>query len=224
MKGIIFDFNGTMFMDSDLHEAAWLYLLQKYSEKELTEEDILKNLHGKTNDVILRNFISKDLTDEEVQKLSDEKEAFYRKSVLESSNHKDFTKGLRDVLDYLKANDIPMTIASASPKINMDFYFDYLNLGDWFDYDQMVCHTGSFPGKPAPDIFLIAAEKIGVEQKNCLVIEDSYSGLQAAHNAKIGTIVAIDPDGKNRAVLEAEGLAKDGVIEDFTTFISDYLK
>lgn len=224
MKGIIFDFNGTMFMDSDLHEAAWLYLLQKYSEKELTEEDILKNLHGKTNDVILRNFISKDLTDEEVQKLSDEKEAFYRKSVLESSNHKDFTKGLRDVLDYLKANDIPMTIASASPKINMDFYFDYLNLGNWFDYDQMVCHTGSFPGKPAPDIFLIPAEKIGVEPKNCLVIEDSYSGLQAAHNAKIGTIVAIDPDGKNRAVLEAEGLAKDGVIEDFTTFISDYLK
>ncbi|BBM16857.1 pesticidal protein Cry10Aa [Enterococcus avium] len=224
MKGIIFDFNGTMFMDSDLHEAAWLYLLQKYSEKELTEEDILKNLHGKTNDVILRNFISKDLTDEEVQKLSDEKEAFYRKSVLESSNHKDFTKGLRDVLDYLKANDIPMTIASASPKINMDFYFDYLNLGNWFDYDQMVCHTGSFPGKPAPDIFLIAAEKIGVEPENCLVIEDSYSGLQAAHNAKIGTIVAIDPDGKNRAVLEAEGLAKDGVIEDFTTFISDYLK
>lgn len=224
MKGIIFDFNGTMFMDSDLHEAAWLYLLQKYSEKELTEEDILKNLHGKTNDVILRNFISKDLTDEEVQKLSDEKEAFYRKSVLESSNHKDFTKGLRDVLNYLKANDIPMTIASASPKINMDFYFDYLNLGNWFDYDQMVCHTGSFPGKPAPDIFLIAAEKIGVEPENCLVIEDSYSGLQAAHNAKIGTIVAIDPDGKNRAVLEAEGLAKDGVIEDFTTFISDYLK
>ena len=224
MKGIIFDFNGTMFMDSDLHEAAWLYLLQKYSEKELTEEDILKNLHGKTNDVILRNFISKDLTDEEVQKLSDEKEAYYRKSVLESSNHKEFTKGLRDVLDYLKANDIPMTIASASPKINMDFYFDYLNLGNWFDYDQMVCHTGSFLGKPAPDIFLIAAEKIGVEPKNCLVIEDSYSGLQAAHNAKIGTIVAIDPDGKNRAVLEAEGLAKDGVIEDFTTFISDYLK
>lgn len=224
MKGIIFDFNGTMFMDSDLHEAAWLYLLQKYSEKELTEEDILKNLHGKTNDVILRNFISKDLTDEEVQKLSDEKETFYRKSVLESSNHKDFTKGLRDVLDYLKANDIPMTIASASPKINMDFYFDYLNLGNWFDYDQMVCHTGSFPGKPAPDIFLIAAEKIGVEPENCLVIEDSYSGLQAAHNAKIGTIVAIDPDGKNRAVLEAEGLAKDGVIENFTTFISDYLK
>lgn len=47
MKGIIFDFNGTMFMDSDLHEAAWLYLIQKYSDKEMTEEDILKIFTGK---------------------------------------------------------------------------------------------------------------------------------------------------------------------------------
>jgi len=223
MKGIIFDFNGTMFMDSDLHEAAWLYLIQKYSNNEMTEDDILKNVHGKTNDVILRNFISQELTDEEVQKLSDEKEAYYRDSVLASTDHKEFTVGLREVLDYLKAEKIPMTIASASPKINMDFYFDYLHLGKWFDYEKMVYHTGSFPGKPAPDIFLIAAEKIGVEPENCIVIEDSYSGLQAAHNAKIGTIIAIDPEGKNRAVFEAEDLAPDGVIEDFTSFIPDYL-
>ncbi|MBO0453319.1 MULTISPECIES: HAD family hydrolase [Enterococcus] len=223
MKGIIFDFNGTMFMDSDLHEAAWLYLIQNYSNKEMTKEDILKNIHGKTNDVILRHFISQDLSEEEIQKLSDEKEAYYRDSVLASSAHKEFTKGLLEVLDYLKREKIPMTIASASPKINMDFYFDYLNLGKWFDYKKMVYHTGSFPGKPAPDIFLIAAEKIGVDPQNCLVIEDSYSGLQAAHNAQIGTIVAIDPEGKNRAVFAAEGLAPDGIIEDFSTFIPDYL-
>lgn len=223
MKGIIFDFNGTMFMDSDLHEAAWLYLIQKYSDKKMTEEDILKNIHGKTNDVILRNFISPELSEEEVEKLSDEKEAYYRESVLASAEHNDFTKGLREVLDYLKAKKIPMTIASASPKVNMDFYFDYLHLGDWFDEEKMVCHTGSFPGKPAPDIFLIAAEKIAVAPKDCLVIEDSYSGLQAARNAKIGTIIAIDPEGKNRSVFEKENLAPDGVIEDFTTFIPNYL-
>lgn len=223
MTGIIFDFNGTMFMDSDLHEAAWLQLIQKYSDSKVTEEDILKNLHGKTNDVVLRNFISKNLTDEEIQRLSDEKEAYYRDSVLNSSAHKEFTKGLKEVLDYLKKKNSPMTIASASPKINMDFYFDYLDLGIWFDYEKIVYHDGSFPGKPAPDIFLIAAKKIGVAPKNCLVIEDSYSGLQAAHSAGIGTIVAIDPDGKNRGIFESEGLASDGVIEDFTTFIPTYL-
>lgn len=223
MTGIIFDFNGTMFMDSDLHEASWLQLIQKYSDSKVTEEDILKNLHGKTNDVVLRNFISKNLTDEEIQRLSDEKEAYYRETVLNSSDHKEFTKGLKEVLDYLKKKNSPMTIASASPKINMDFYFDYLDLGIWFDYEKIVYHDGSFPGKPAPDIFLIAAKKISVAPENCLVIEDSYSGLQAAHSAGIGTIVAIDPDGENRGIFESEGLASDGVIEDFTTFIPTYL-
>ncbi|MDT2672967.1 HAD family hydrolase [Enterococcus dongliensis] len=224
MKGIIFDFNGTMFMDSDLHEAAWLYVIQKYTEKKMTEEDILKHIHGKTNDVILRHFISSELTDEQVEQLSDEKEAYYRKLVLASPNHQGFTKGLKEVLTYSKEKKIPMTIASASPKVNIDFYFDYLNLGDWFEYDQIVYHTGTFPGKPAPDIFLIAAQKIAVEPENCLVVEDSYSGLQAARNAQIGTIVAIDPIGKNREIFAAEGLAQDGIIEDFTRFIPTYLQ
>lgn len=223
MKGIIFDFNGTMFLDSDLHEAAWLYLIQKYSAKTMTEEDILKNIHGKTNDVILRHFLSADLSDEELQKLSDEKEAYYRQLVVDSPEHNTFTPGLTNVLDELKAKNIPMTIASASPKVNMDFYFDYLNLDKWFDESKIVYHDGSFPGKPAPDIFLIAAEKIKLAPKDCLVIEDSYSGLQAARNAQIGTIVAIDPFHQHRAIFQAEELAPDGVIEDFSTFSSSYL-
>ncbi|MBM7712718.1 HAD family hydrolase [Enterococcus xiangfangensis] len=224
MKGIIFDFNGTMFMDSDLHEAAWLHLIQKYSENQMTADDILKNIHGKTNDVILRHFISAELADDQVEKLADEKEAYYRKLVLASPGHNEFTKGLKDVLDYAKKEQIPMTIASASPRVNIDFYFDYLKLGDWFDYDKIVYHTGEFPGKPAPDIFLVAAKKIALDPKNCLVVEDSYSGLQAAQNAEIGTIVAIDPFGKNQSVFTAEGLAQDGIIQDFTTFIPTYLK
>lgn len=224
MKGIIFDFNGTMFLDSDLHEAAWLKLIQKYANKEVTEEEIMKNFHGKTNDVILRKFVSSELTNEEVQKLSDEKESYYREALIATPDRKHFTKGLEEVLDYLKVEKIPTTIATASPKVNLDFYYDYLDLGRWFDYEKIVYFNGEFPGKPAPDMFLIAAEKINMKPENCLVIEDSYSGLQAAHNAKIGTIIAIDPDRKNRGVFEAEGLAQDGIIENFTTFIADYLK
>ena len=53
MKGIIFDFNGTMFQDSHLHEAAWVHMVKKYSKGELTEHDISVNLHGRTNKEIL---------------------------------------------------------------------------------------------------------------------------------------------------------------------------
>ena len=76
MKGIIFDFNGTMFQDSHLHEAAWVHMVKKYSKGELTEHDISVNLHGRTNKEILNFFVSDSLTDEEIEKLSYEKEAF----------------------------------------------------------------------------------------------------------------------------------------------------
>ena len=68
MKGIIFDFNGTMFQDSHLHEAAWVHMVKKYSKGELTEHDISVNLHGRTNKEILNFFVSDSLTDEEIEK------------------------------------------------------------------------------------------------------------------------------------------------------------
>lgn len=223
MTGIIFDFNGTMFQDSDLHEAAWITMLKKYSDRQLTEEDILKNLHGKINPVVLRHFLSDQLTDQEVEKLSDEKEAIYRQMVRDSPDHQQMTQGMVATLDALKEQKIPMTIASASRRRNMDFYFDLFDLNRWFDPEKVVVDNGTFPGKPAPDIFLIAAEKIGVSPADAIVIEDSYSGIQSAENAKIGKIIAIDPLGKNREQFAKEQLRIDGIIEDFDGFVEKYI-
>ena len=87
MKGIIFDFNGTMFQDSHLHEEAWVHMVNKYSKGSLSEEDILLNLHGRTNKEILNYFISDSLSDEEISKLSFEKEAYYRELCLRDSKN-----------------------------------------------------------------------------------------------------------------------------------------
>lgn len=66
MKGIIFDFNGTMFLDSHLHEAAWLHMIHDHTKDGLSDEDILKNIHGRTNTEILKHFISEHLTASEI--------------------------------------------------------------------------------------------------------------------------------------------------------------
>ena len=105
MKGIIFDFNGTMFQDSHLHEEAWVYMVNKYSNGSLREEDILLNLHGRTNKEILNFFISDSLSDEEINKLSFEKEAYYRELCLKDSKNLKLTNGLTDVLDALKSQN-----------------------------------------------------------------------------------------------------------------------
>ena len=94
----------------------------------------------------------------------------------------------------LKANKIVFTIATSSEKTNVDFFFKNLPLGNWFDINKIVYDDGKLPGKPLPDIYLKAAEKIDLSPQKCIVIEDAISGIKSAYNAKIGKIIAINPD------------------------------
>lgn len=219
MKGIIFDFNGTMFQDSHFHEEAWIYMIKKYSNKELSDEDTLMNIHGRTNKEILGYFISEDLANDEIKKLSIEKEAFYRELVLKKPEQIKFTEGLTEVLDKLKEKNFPFTIATATIGENVDFYFDIFNLNKWFSLEKVVYDDGTFPGKPAPDIFLLAAKKLGLNPKDCVVVEDAFSGLLAAKRADIGKIIAIDPFHKNEELFNSDELKIDRVISDFERFL-----
>ena len=167
---------------------------------------------------ILNFFISDSLSDEEINKLSFEKEAYYRELCLKDSKNLKLTNGLTDVLDALKSQNIPITIATATVKENLEFYFDVFELGKWFDFENLVYDNGTFPGKPSPDIFLIASQKLNLKPENCLVVEDAYSGILAAQKAHIGKIIAIDPFGKNFDLFSKNNMCKDGLIKDFTHF------
>lgn len=218
MTGIIFDFNGTMFQDSHLHEAAWFDMIAKYSNRTLTEDEILHHMHGHTNDEILRFFISEDLTKAEIATLAFTKEANYRALCLAQPEALQLTTGLTAVLDDLTTRQIPITIATAGTKENVAFYFDVFHLAKWFDYDKVVYDDGSFPGKPQPDIFLKAAANLSLAPQDCLVIEDAFSGILAANRANIGKVYAIDPTGQNREKFKASNLQIYQVITDFTEF------
>lgn len=184
MKGIIFDFNGTMFLDSHLHEAAWLHMIHDHTKDGLSDEDILKNIHGRTNTEILKHFISEHLTASEIAVLSEEKESYYRMLCLQNENDLQLTKGLEATLDQLTDQQIPLTIATATVKENVAFYFDIFDLARWFDWDKIVYDDGSFPGKPQPDIFLKAADKLSLAPADWLnkdgTIKD-FTGFWTEH-------------------------------------------
>ncbi|KAF1299643.1 pesticidal protein Cry10Aa [Enterococcus sp. JM4C] len=218
MKGIIFDFNGTMFQDSDLHESAWIHMIKQYAKEEISDEEILRTIHGRTNDEIIKKLISPDLSAGEVAILGMEKEKNYRMLCVQDEQRVVLTDGLPAVLDKLKESKIPMTIATATTKENVDFYFDRFELSQWFDFEKVVYDDGSFPGKPEPDIFIKAAKKIDVRPENCLVFEDSYFGILAASKAKIGKIIAIDNAGSNQKLFDNPELNIAEVMKDFTTF------
>ena len=191
VKGIIFDFNGTLFWDSQKHYDAWYEMSKRLRGTPFSEEEMINRMFGRTNANIMEYAIGRKPTDEEVKKCSLEKELIYLEMCEKDKENTKFANGVEEFLDFLCKKNIPHTIATMSEKMNVDFYIKAFNLEKWFDIDKIVYSNGKIPGKPEPDIYLIAAKNIGVEPKNCVVFEDAVSGIKSAESAGIGKIIAV---------------------------------
>ena len=216
MKGIIFDFNGTLYWDSQLHYDAWREFSKILRGTEFTDAEMREKMFGHTNSDIIEYAIGKKPTPEMVEKYGKEKEALYRKRCLLDPKNFKLAKGAIEFLDYLKENNIPRTIATMSEWDNVEFYIKEFHLEKWFDLDKIVYSNGKIPGKPAPDIFMIAAEKIGLETKDCIVIEDAIAGINSAKSAGIGKIIAIASLEPVEYYKKIDGLHS--IIKDFDEF------
>lgn len=190
-KGIIFDFNGTLLFDSEKHLEAWREYSKRLREKPFTDEEMRDYMFGRTNEDIIAYAIGKKPDPELVEKLGQEKEAVYRDMCRKDRENFKLAPHAEELLDFLCQNDIPHTIATMSGIKNVEFYIEEFKLERWFDLDKIVYDNGKIPGKPAPDIYLLAANKLGLDPKDCIVVEDAVSGINAAKNAGIGKIVAI---------------------------------
>ncbi len=191
MKGIIFDFNGTLFFDSHMHYEAWRIFSKKLRGYEFTDEEMREKMFGRTNADIIEYAIGEKPSKEMVETLAKEKEGWYRQMCLANPQSFKLSPGAENFLDFLKENNVPMTIATMSEWDNVEFYIKEFKLSRWFDLDKIVYSNGKIPGKPAPDIYEIAAKNIGLNPKDCIVIEDAISGINSAKQAGIGIIIAI---------------------------------
>lgn len=190
-KGIIFDFNGTLFWDSEKHLEAWREFSKRVRPYPFTDDEMREYMFGRTNEDILAYLIGKRPSPELVKKLGQEKEAVYRQMCRDDAENTHLAPCAEEFLDYLKENNIPRTIATMSDKNNVDFYIEEFNLTKWFDISKIVYDDGHIKGKPAPDIYLKAAANLGLAPEECVVIEDAISGIESANSAKIGKIIAI---------------------------------
>ena len=216
MKGIIFDFNGTLYWDSQLHYDAWREFSKIIRGYEFTDLEMRDKMFGHTNEDIIEYAIGKKPSKEMVEKYGKEKEALYRKRCLLDMDKFKLAPGAVEFLDYLKENNIPRTIATMSEWDNVEFYIKEFKLEKWFDLDKIVYSDGTIPGKPAPDIFLIAAEKIGLKPSECVVVEDAIAGINSAKSAGIGKILAIASLEPVEFYQKMEGL--EGIIMNFNEF------
>ncbi len=204
VKGVIFDFNGTMFLDSPLHEQAWIDMAKKLRTEPLGIEEFYANLQGRTNLQIITYLLGRQPSATELESITEEKELLYRTRCSAPDGLHTLAPGVENFLNQLKPTGIPFTIATGSYLLNVQFYFSHLHLEKWFDFEKVIYDDGTYPGKPSPDIFLKAADKIGVKPADCLVFEDSYAGIRSAVAAGIGRIVTVERS------LDAEKVAQIG--------------
>ena len=215
MQAFIFDFNGTLFQDADIHRVAWKRFMQRHG-RPITDAEFYEHMYGPGNDEILRKFLGEGLTDAEVNALSEEKEADYREIVLADPSLQVLAPGAAQMLDMLVSRRVPCAVATASIRANVDFYLDTLGLSRWFDLSRMFYMTGDFPGKPDPAIYRLAMEGLGVQPKDTTVVEDSMSGIRAAVAAVVGRVIAVDTTMGPEALSKVPGV--DAVIHDFCGF------
>ena len=214
ITAVIFDFNGTLYFDSHLHIEAWKRFLAKKGFPSMTDEQFKEKFLGRNNAEIMEMLHGCKLSTERIEELAEEKESLYRDICRERPDELHLVPGAEAFFDALKAHGIPFTIATGSGKSNVDFYFDIFRLDRWFDYTQVVYDDGTIPGKPDPTVYLKTCKLIGKDPAECMVFEDSFSGIHSVHNAGIGKIAAISLP-ENIPYVEELGIA-DIIATDFT--------
>ncbi len=202
IKGLLFDFNGTLFFDSDYHMAAMQKCCKHYGVPTLDRDTFVSKIFGMPNSQITRQFYIPNATDEQVLEFEQLKESTYISMCYETPEKLHLTQGADDMFDYLKANSIPYCIATGSPLCNVEFYFEALGLGRWFTLDNIVYTDGTFKGKPHPDIYLRAAQRLGLKPEECAVFEDATAGVKAARAAGAAKVIAVWEEGYPAPVTE----------------------
>lgn len=178
---LIFDMDGVLVNSNPVHREAWARFNLRYGLR--TTPEMLERMYGKRNDDIVRDFFGEELTEEEVVARGRAKERLYREMV-GSRIEEMLVPGIRQFLANYRG--APMAVASNAEPENVCFVLDKAGLRGYFQIvldGQQVNRP-----KPDPEIYLLAAQRLAVSPQNCVVFEDSHSGVAAARQADMRVI------------------------------------
>jgi beta-phosphoglucomutase family hydrolase len=175
-KAFLWDMDGVISDSGQFHFAAWQDTFGRRGV-EFNHEDFAK-LFGSRNDFIIREVMGERLAEDEVTAMVQEKEACYREK---ARGHIRPLPGVIKLLEAIKKGNFRLALASSAPTENIELASAELELDKYFDV--IVSGTQVAESKPSPQIYLLAAEKLGAEPRHCLVIEDSPLGVTGAKAA-----------------------------------------
>ena len=172
--GCIFDWDGVIADSSAQHIEAWKLVAEK--EHLIFRDELFRQSFGMKSEQIIPDLFQWTHDNAEVRRLDRKKEKIYRELVI--ANGTGTFPGVREFLTMLKQHGISCIIGSSAPRANVTTALDFLGFSDFFS--GIVCGEDVTLGKPDPQIFLTAAQRIGLQPRECIVFEDALVGVAAA--------------------------------------------
>ena len=183
-KAFIFDLDGVIVDTAKYHYLAWKELANELGfDFTVEQNEQLKGVSRIASLEILLQIGNVELSEERKETLLIEKNTQYL-AFIEKMGQEEILPGIKNLLQYLKDNNIPFSLGSASK--NARLILKTLDLYNFFD--AIIDGNDVSIAKPDPEVFLKAAEKLGINPENCIVIEDAAAGIKAANRARMMSI------------------------------------
>jgi beta-phosphoglucomutase len=201
---VIFDVDGVLVDSYDAHFKGWQRLFHELG-REYSETEFAAGF-GRTSREILSEMLGSEVTDEQILTLDARKEAYYRDAM-----RRDFRPidGAVELIDALARAGFRLAVGSSGPPENVDLALD--NLSGTDRIAAVVTGRDVTRGKPDPQIFQLAAERLQVPGSHCAVVEDAVHGIEAAKRAGMAAIALVGT--ATRTELAAADLVVDSLRE-----------
>lgn len=174
---VIFDMDGVICHTNPYHSLAFrdFFALRNMAP---TEAEFAQHMYGKSNSYIFSHFFNRPITGAELLELEEEKEGLFRKIY---KDHIEPIAGIVEFIIDLENHGVKLGVATSAPYANLDLILSKVpirtKMGSILASEDVKKH------KPDPEVYLTSAKNLGVTPEQCLVFEDSYSGITAALNA-----------------------------------------
>ena len=207
LKGVIFDMDGVLVDNTPIHIEAFDIFCRRYGIDDWRTK--IDGFYGMGNDDIMSSLLPESIRSQKsLKEWGAEKEAVYREIYAPRIKPLD---GLRNLLAELKADGIRCAVGSSACRENVGFVLEKCDIGEYFDI--IVCGDDVTRCKPDPEIYLTAADRLGLRPSESIVFEDAKAGIEAGKKAGM-TVIAV-ATSLSREILSAE-TAADAIINDFT--------
>lgn len=176
-KAVIFDMDGVIAHTNPFHSKAFRVFFEKRNLFP-TDEEFAKHMFGKSNSYILKHFLGREVVGEEFVAMENEKEGLFREIYADYITD---IEGYLVFLDKLKKAGFKTGVATSAPRANLDLIMG--KLGFESKMESILASENVTKHKPDPEVYLKSAKNLGLEPKDCVVFEDSFSGITAGLNA-----------------------------------------